>query len=58
MQKIMNYTKEDDLDAILNDALNKALITNRIKGIPDSNKIAYFVIDYIKERDLFLSKIK
>ena len=32
-----------DLDYILNDALNKALISERIKGIPNSNKIAKFV---------------
>jgi hypothetical protein len=54
----MKYTKESGIEFIINDALNKALITNRIKGVPDSNKIAYFVIDYIKERDLFLSKVK
>ena len=39
-----------DLDYILNDALNKALVsfTERIKGTPNSNKIAQFVSDYLK----------
>lgn len=35
---------------LLNDALNKALIgKQRIKGIPDSNKIAEFVNEYLKQ---------
>ena len=37
-----------DLDYILYDALNKALISERIKGIPNSNKIAKFVSNYLK----------
>lgn len=41
-----------DIDFLLNDVLNKALITNRIKGIPNSNKIAQFVIDYLETKPL------
>lgn len=41
-----------DIDFLLNDVLNKALITDRIKGIPDSNKIAQFVIDYLETKPL------
>ena len=35
-------------EQILNDILNKALITDRIKGAPNSNKIACFVSEYLK----------
>tara|TARA_R110002110_G_scaffold102599_1_gene259823 strand:- start:298 stop:564 length:267 start_codon:yes stop_codon:yes gene_type:complete len=35
-----------NIKQILNDALNKALITDRIKGVPSSNKIADFVNKY------------
>lgn len=41
-----------DIDFLLNDVLNKALITDRIKGIPNSNKIAQFVIDYLETKPL------
>lgn len=34
---------------ILNDALNKALITDKIKGVPNSNKISDFVNKYYKQ---------
>ena len=40
-----------DLEFTLNDILNKALITNRIKN-PNSNKIAEFVTDWMKANKL------
>ena len=43
-----------DIEFILNDALNKALITNRIKGVPSSNKIADFVSKYVESEQLIL----
>ena len=43
-----------DIEYILNDALNKALITDRIKGVPSSNKIADFVSKYIESEQLIL----
>ncbi len=43
-----NNSSLPELDFILNDCLNKALCgENRIKGIPDSNKIAKFVSEYL-----------
>jgi len=45
-----------NIDYLLNDVLNKALITNRIKGIPNSNKIAQFVIDYLEVNKQPLTK--
>jgi len=42
-----------EYELLLNDALNKALVgKDRIKGIPSSNKIAQFVIDYLNERGI------
>lgn len=43
-----------DIEFILNDALNKALITDRIKGVPSSNKIADFVSKYVESEQLIL----
>lgn len=40
-----------DLEFTLNDILNKALITNRIKN-PNSNKIAEFVNEYLKHSNI------
>ncbi len=50
--KKMNLTKQ-----ILNDALNKALITDRIKGVPSSNKIADFVNKYVESKQLTKQEI-
>ena len=47
-------TKLMDIEFILNDALNKALITDKIKGIPNSNKIADFVSKYVESEQLIL----
>jgi len=46
--------KPMDIKQILNDALNKALITDRIKGVPSSNKIADFVNKYVESEQLIL----
>ena len=41
---------DKELDFILNDALNKALMSkDKIKGIPSSNKVADFVNKYTTE---------
>ena len=41
-------TQITDVEFMLNDILNKALITKRIKGTPNSNKIAEYVSEYLK----------
>ena len=46
-----------DIKQILNDALNKALITDRITGVPNSNKIATFVNKYVKTEQLTIHSI-
>ena len=51
VKKKEKHTKKDDIEFVLNDILNKALITNRIQGIPDSNKIAKFVSAYLQEKN-------
>ena len=41
-----------DLEILLNEALNDAICnTNRIKN-PNSNKVAQFVIDFMKRKGL------
>ena len=41
-----------DKQYLLNDALNKALISkDRIKGLPNSNKIEQFVTKYLNNLD-------
>jgi hypothetical protein len=46
-----------DIKFILNDALNKALITERIKGVPSSNKIADFVNKYMENEQLAIQLV-
>ena len=45
-----------NIDMLLNDVLNKALITDRIKGVPNSNNIAKFVIGYLENNKLTTQK--
>ena len=46
-----------DIEFILNDALNKALITERIKPPFSSNKISEFVSGYIKDLNDSINEI-
>lgn len=49
--KLTNNPMVGKTEYLLNHILNKALSgKDRIKGIPSSNKIAQFVIDYLKEQ--------
>lgn len=49
-RKLREKRALEDLHYLLNDILNKALIgKDRIKGVPDSNKIAEFINKYIEE---------
>lgn len=45
-----NKIFDENIEFLLNDILNKALLTNPIKGSKCSNTIAQYVIDYLKDQ--------
>ena len=47
--KIMQAYADEQKIEFANDVMNKAFGKNGIKGIPDSNKIAGFILEHLKQ---------